>query len=335
MKTLFRFVLTLLAGLVMLPAREPADPPPDGPPKEKHRWARISFPAPQPWRKEVTMPRFEITNKGAEGMELTFLYYLPPDIWQEKNGKVKPESVTAQLYLNKEKPATIKGTTESMPYMGSGPQTEYRNHETTHVFNIPWTRNALDDAWIVLRFKGHNFWLELPYGFTRNPDDPPVNVKETRTDPVFPVSEKQIGRADLIVPWEFVTYQVEDAPANTGISLHLANPFDAAGEISMWGFEGDVREPRCSLVLIDGFGRENPGGCVTLALERDRMRRQMFHYARSGADCRHWGTVRLVIGEKAHTFTIPSSVFDYVQGHADVPRDATKLELPDKWTNHF
>jgi len=281
------------------------------------------------------MPRLEITNKGAEGMELTFLYYLPSIMWQEKNGKVKPEDVTAQFYLNKEKPATLKVTTESMPYMGSGPQTEYREHETTHVLNVPWTRNALDDAWIVLRFKGHNFWLELPYGFTRNPDDAPVNVKDERTEPVFPVSEDKIGSRDLIIPWEYVTYVVKDAPANTGISLHLANPFDAAGEISLWGFEGDVREPRCSLVLIDGFGREREGDCVTLALERDRMRRQVFLYGRSPNDCRHWGTVRLVIGEKAHTFSIPSSLFDCGQGHADVPQKASRVELPDKWTNNF
>ncbi len=332
MKTPFCCILALFLSLANFRAAEPADPPPGGPPLEKHRWVRIAYPKPAAWRKDVTMPGIVIENKGAEGMELTFDYYLPSQFDQERNGKSKPEKATAQLYLNKEKPVTLMGRSGSMPYLGSGPQDEYREYCTTHTFVIPWGRNALDDAWVVLRFKGHNFWVELPYGFSRNPDDPPVNVKEDRTNPVFPVAAKQLGREDLIIPWEYVTYQSDDAPKNRGILVHLSNPFDAAGELELWGFPGDVREPLATLTLIDGFGRENSGECVALSLERDSGRRQMFFYGRSPSDCRHWGTVRFAIGDKVRTFTIPSSLFDMCQGHADVPEKASKLKLAEKWS---
>jgi hypothetical protein len=191
------------------------------------------------------------------------------------------------------------------------------------------------DAWVVLRFKEHNFWVELPYGFTRNPDDPPINLKQDRTDPVFPAKAKGLGPNDLMIPWEYVSYQVVAFDKNESVRVNLSNHFDACAELELYGFPGDVREPRASLGFIDGFGRESPGRCISLSLDRDSIRRQMFHYGRSGCDNREWGTVHLSIGEVKRTFTVPSSVFKYVQGHADVPENVPRLKVSEKWWSHL
>jgi hypothetical protein len=50
----------------------------------------------------------------------------------------------------------------------------------------------MEEAWVELVLSGQTYWIELPYGFTRNPADPlPSDAR--RGKPVFPPTMKTLG----------------------------------------------------------------------------------------------------------------------------------------------
>ena len=51
---------------------------------------------------------------------------------------------------------------------------------------FPWQRNRFDEAWIELALPHDKFWIEIPYGFTRNPSDPLAESEADRGSRHFP-----------------------------------------------------------------------------------------------------------------------------------------------------
>ncbi|HWB04044.1 MAG TPA: hypothetical protein VG796_13535 [Verrucomicrobiales bacterium] len=343
MKTRSRLLLFLhVAGLLMGPFAS------DGKPKEKaaaatapeavSRWESISYPVMTPWRKWITLPvlvpTVRVENKEKEGMILTLSYFLPSEFEQKKSGKVEAEKVTAELYRNQEKPVALKGVFDSHIYWGSGPEGQYRELATTHAFTIPWGPNAFDDAWVRLDLKDRVFWVELPYGFMRDPKDPPAPEDPKRESPkTTPFSQKKPGPQDLIIPWEYVSYRLGKFREGGSVIVNVANTFDAMTELVLWNFSGGVREPECTVANVIVPGYEKTGQCISLTLEKssDPFRSQLFRYSRGSGDGRHWCQVRVTVEKEARTLTMPSSLVDYVHGHADVPRDVPQVKIAEKW----
>lgn len=289
------------------------------------------------WRKDLFLPAVTVDNAGEKGMKVTFKYYLPSKNDQEEHGKVEAENVEAVFYRDTEQPVKLTGEfTNNIP-AGSGPPPDERNRSCRHVFMVPWGPNSMDDAWVVLRLNGRNFWIEIPYGFSRNPDEALEPADPHRSGPVFPVPVARLTREDLVIPWEFVTYRIDDWPKKgAGVWINLSNPDDASAELSLSRFDGDVREPRAALTIINGKWQNNPGRCVSLTLiTSDPIRTQMFKFSRSGTDDRRWGSVHLSIGKVTRTFTVPSSLFNYVHGHVRFPKNVSQLRIAEKWWSQF
>ncbi len=298
------------------------------------RWESISFPAMTPWRRDITRPRIVVENRKKEGMVLLFQYFLPPEADQETNGTSRPEPVAAEFYVNENKPVILKGTLESGPYEGSGPGPRGREQQTDHTFFIPWGANALDDAWVRLRLKDRDFWVELPFGFTRNPADPAPPAGESKEGPGCPVAKNtSAGENDLVIPWEYVTYQLDGFPASQRVYVNMANPSDAQTELQMSGFGSDIREPRCGITFEFVPDYRNEGRCISLAFSRgiEPWIYQMFSFPPGFTEGRAWIPVRIQTGPARHALTVPSSLTYSGHGHGSVPEGTRILPLAGKW----
>ena len=49
------------------------------------------------------------------------------------------------------------------------------------IYTFPWGPNRLEEAWFELQVEDTTYWIEVPYGFTRNPADPPATRPGTGT----------------------------------------------------------------------------------------------------------------------------------------------------------
>ena len=298
------------------------------------QWSSISYPVMSPWRKWITLPKLvptiRVENKGKDGMEVALRYFLPSELEQKKTGKVAPETVTASLYRNEGMAVPLKGTFSSEIYVGSGPDLQYRELDTIHAFTIPWGLNAFDDAWVRLDLKDRTFWVELPYGFTRKPDDPPAPADTKRAAPTTtPFKKGDFTPEDIVIPWEYVSYRLEKFREG-GCTVHMANTFYAMTELRL--FSGNVREPECSVkaVLLPGY--ERTGRCISLILDKsDPVGWQMFRFPMCPDDSRRLCQVEVTVAGVKRKLSVPSSLLYSRHGHASLPEGAAQLEIAEKW----
>ncbi len=69
---------------------------------------------------------------------------------------------------------------------------------------FPWSNNA--QAWFEVRVPGQTWWLELPYGFARNPEHPGVTDRFPSEPHFFPPETLPLGAHDVVLPWLRVEY---------------------------------------------------------------------------------------------------------------------------------
>jgi hypothetical protein len=312
----------------------------------RHRWESISYPKLSPWRKDLTRPKVEVENAGKKGMRITFSYDTPSEVEQKAHGKVDPERVEAHFYQHKADAMKLMGDFSCKTPDGSGPDWTERSFCCRHVYEIPWGPNNMSEAWVALQFRDHRFWVEIPYGFTRDPEDP-LGWDGSTGRAAFPIPRGELTREDLVIPWEFVTYRLDDLPKGVGAWVNIANPFDASVELGFSRMDGDVRAPRAMVAVSArreqaaalGAPRAQDwkmnGYCTALALGPDSTRTQLYHFPRCNlnSDARQWGTLLLTVGNSTRNFAIPSSLFQYVHGHAPKPLDAAVVELAEKWSS--
>src|ERR1019366_1093804 len=83
---------------------------------------------------------------------------------------------------------------------------------------FPWGTNALEESWIKVSMGAEHYWLEIPYGFDRNPKDPlPPSVPEGR--PKFAAAMKDLTSHDHVLHWQSVKYNLGEIQNHCGLSL--------------------------------------------------------------------------------------------------------------------
>ena len=203
----------------------------------------------------------------------------------------------------------------------------FRN-EWVSIAYFPWGSNTLSESWIEVLVGRETYWLEIPYGFDRNPEDslPPI-VNGGR--PKVAAAMGKLRNTDHVVPWSTVHYDLGGIQNGWKLSLIQSNPFDARSEVVLYRedsavgksmFLWDLRSPRTT-VRLRGLERgEVKGRCMSLRLHDDGMRRSdSFEIGRNGSDAkRGWATIEIAVDEKAYQITVPTSVTSYTHGHADV-----------------
>jgi hypothetical protein len=172
------------------------------------------------------------------------------------------------------------------------------------------------------------YWIEMPYGFARNPAEPEVSDRH-RGLLQFPPTMRTLGDADVLVPSLHVDYDFGEIQNQWRLSLELSNPIDARGEMIVYrhdtqvGKSADLWEldsPRTSMDIQWPEGNALKGRQTGILLHDDGMRRSDLHsFNRWPSEVgRVWGTVVVQVDDQRYSCRIPSSLFMYVHGVTDL-----------------
>jgi hypothetical protein len=199
------------------------------------------------------------------------------------------------------------------------------------VFIFPWGRNALDEAWIELRAAGRTYWIEVPYGFARNPDDPQLPDR-TRGAPVFPAVMGRLADRDVLVPWLSVFYDLGPLPNGGRLSLAMENNGDAHAKVTLDYDPTGGRSPFTLDTPRVTAEIQVPERTVLAGRETGRLldpRRSIFEFTRHSArtPARLWGTVVIDVDGHRTTKTVPSSLFSLLHGVTD-PGNPHRMAVP-------
>ena len=187
-------------------------------------------------------------------------------------------------------------------------------------YDFPWGPNVLEEGWIELRLPGQVYWVELPYGFTRNPADPLTPVESKSGRPAFASAMKKMGETDRILPWLHVHYDLGKIQNHWRLSVNLSNPFNAEAEVILYHKHSlDLHSPRTAIEIRQPGGRALRSACWSIReLDGLMSRCDSFRFATNPAgDHRCWGTAIVKVDDKSYEWPVPSSLFKYTHGTSD------------------
>ncbi len=192
------------------------------------------------------------------------------------------------------------------------------------IYEFPWSRNALDEAWLEVTVLGQTYWLEVPYGFTRNPTEPIESGSRQNGKPSFAPGMVESSKTNQIIHWTRVHYDMGRIQNNWGLDLFLSNPSEANAEIVLYRedmrigksmFLWDLHSPRTSFA-IKAPDRVIGSMAMGVRLHGDGLRRSdTFLANRDPNDERCWGTAIIKVDSKNYECVVPSSLFEFMHGH--------------------
>jgi hypothetical protein len=225
------------------------------------------------------------------------------------NGEVAEPTALGKPLLN------APGSCDTMSWPGAEPSPQVLTY-------FPWGPNVLEEAWIEVTMGPERYWVEVPYGFDRNPAEP-LAASNTNGPPQFIPAMKSLTQHDHVVHWENVHYNLGQTPAGGELSLIQSNPFDAVSDVDLYNYpkSQNVYSPHTDVNLLDADGTVMHGRCVNLHLDDNYLRRtDTFDVFDRGTDDRRcWGQIEISVDDKPYRVVVPSSLYKYVQGHAFKP----------------
>ena len=291
-------------------------------------WQRIRYPPvtiPETGREQLS---FLVGSGGHKAGPKDEPSHLRLDVqWSGRDGAPRPNAlagagaVSVKLHTAEGKVLTPQPAPD-WPGVSMGGWTTW-----SLVSIFPWSRNALDEAWFEVRAGGQTWWIEIPYGFARNPEDVEVPDR-TRDVPRFPAAMQRLGATDILVPWLSVEYDLGRIHNGAILSVKLSNPFDARASVVLYReppmrvgpdtSRQNLDTPRVA-VTVDAGGRALTGRELARRLSDDRhTRTDDFTFDRtSGRTGRSFGTVTITIDGQRYGVRVPSSLFVYVHGRTD------------------
>jgi len=295
-------------------------------PPSEHRWRRIEYPRLTLGERGESITVM-VGSGGQVGEASHFRFDLlwsgPPEA-DPAEVIAKPGDIRVRLHLPQGGTLAPKDKVPAA-WMGAG---NARSRTNSIISIFPWSRNRLDEAWVELALPQKTFWIEIPYGFTRNVSELLSPTEEGRGEPVFPPAMAAHPEKDVLVPWLAVTYDLGEIQNRWRLSVKMANAMDARAEAILYRDDGRVGESIYRWSLDSPSTRmtiKTPSGTLDghrmgIRLHEDGMRRSdTFHFNRDPAahNQRSWGTASIQVGENAYEFLVPSSLFKYVHGVTD------------------
>lgn len=309
----------LILSLAFIVAVSCVDSFADGHPRKlAHHWAMISFDDEGP---DFSAGFSEEAGGYANGFRVDILN-LPMEFY-------KPGGITARLYRadGQVVEPTEEGKAGLNDPVGISTATRADGQEPPPQVTtfFPWGPNKLEECWIEVTLRTERYWLEIPYGFDRNPKDPlaPPNADGR---PKYAAAMKSLDKQhDHIVRWKSVTYDLGVIQNQWRLTLIQSNPFDAKSEVQLYrdDMQGgkpvphwELHTPRTAARILQPDGGAIRGDAMEILLDEDGMdRSDFFTYGRNGSGKRCWGQVEITVGDKTYRTVVPSSLYQYIEGH--------------------
>ena len=145
---------------------------------------------------------------------------------------------------------------------------------------FPWGSNTLEEAWIEVTIGSERYWLEIPYGFDRNPADPPPPSIPTGP-PIFIPPMKLLTGHDHVVRWQSVHYDLGQIQNGWRLSLIQSNSNEAESQVVL--YREDVKigtstswktnSPVTALQVLDANGTITGSHCIDVHIQDGGMER--------------------------------------------------------------
>jgi hypothetical protein len=301
-------------------------------PSLSHKWADIVYPLIPATDGETRVPLVRVSNGGAQGFRFDLIYAT-----SESDNAQLPRDADILVRLHRSGGQIISLLPDDR--RGQVGWSSGGGASFDHIYFFPWQENTLEEAWIECRLPSRTYWIEIPYGFTRNPADPLKSIKALTGSPVLAPSMQSMGEKDQILPWVYATYDLGEIQNRWRASVQVSNPGDAKAEVVLYRNDSAVgrslylwnmQTPRTSIDIADPSGRIVTALAVGIRLHEDGTRRSdSFAFNRDvRGEERGWGTATVRVDDREYQFTLPSSLFRYLHGivgtypKAPIPRKA-------------
>ena len=282
----------------------------------RHDWNRIEY-APLVASWGVDKQARIALRPDAHGLRLDLM------IATAEERAALPEKGELRARLHRDPQPTAFVDLDYLAGTGRGELWSMQNHYG-HVF--PWGEDRLAEAWLELHVGDRIYWLEIPYGFDRDPGGAIEGVIGKGGVPQLAAAMSELPEGAQIVPWQLVHYDVGEIQNGWRLSVLVSNPFDATTELVLYRDDGgvgksiylwDLREPLTEVTIATGDGHVR-GHAMGLRLHSDWMRRSdSFQLFRNSSKGRCWGTMKVQVGKHEHELVLPSSMFRYMHGLAE------------------
>lgn len=313
-----RLLLPLVLAIITLAPRAHADP------QEVHSWKRIQYPAvPVPGLESEKLTLMVGSGGGGEESHLRF-----DVLWSGRRDAQLPKvisdpaSVVVRLHLPDGRVVQPNVGRRAPSWVGTGSF----GVTWSLMYIFPWQTNGMDEAWIECVVAGQTYWVELPYGFARNPAEA-LPSDPGRGAPVFPPAMKTLGATDRLVPWLYVEYDLGWIQNKWRLSVEIANPSDARAEAILYRHDSRVGEsmflwkldtPRTAMEIKTHAGTVLAAHAMAIRVHTDGLRRSDdYSFNRYPEEGRDWGKLAVKVDDKTYECVVPSSLFKYLHGVAD------------------
>jgi hypothetical protein len=294
-----------------------------------HNWSSVEYPNLPTQNESVSPPKPSLVNNTNTlthriSLDLYLSLYVP-SVDRKLPGERPLGSNKIRVRLHPQG-GTIRDPEPDDRHGGFGAGNS-RGVNYTYIYSFGWGSNALEEAWLEVSFLGNVYWLEVPYGFTRNPADPlPTGGREHGRSSVA-LGMRGLGKAEQIVHWSYVHYSMGRIQNEWQLDLRLSNPRDAQAEVILYRedtkvgksmFLWDLHSPRTDFT-IQRRDRILQSTCMGIRLHEDGMRRSdSFWVNRDPSDDRCWGTAIIKVDKATYRCVVPSSLFVFQHGRVDM-----------------
>ncbi|MGO8765142.1 MAG: hypothetical protein ACLQSR_08430 [Limisphaerales bacterium] len=189
------------------------------------------------------------------------------------NGEIVEPTVEGKKLLND------PGAASSGSFPGEEPAPQVMTY-------FPWGSNVLEESWIEVTIGAERYWVEVPYGFDRNPAKP-LALSNSNGAPQFVSAMNLLTEHDHVVRWQSVHYDLGQTRDGRELSLIQSNPFDAVSDVDLYNYPKaqNLYSPHTDARLLNADGTAVEGQCVNLHLDDNHLRRtDTFDIFDRGAD---------------------------------------------------
>ena len=280
----------------------------------------------------ISYPRMEIpTAKGETCTVLVGFGDIKPDLrfdvlWSGRDSVkppdaiMKPDRTSVRLHLPDGTIVEPKNKQEGSPPASGGAG----GVTVSRMFFFPWGPNKLDEAWFEFRIDNRTYWIELPYGFSRDPSAPLAPAEPNAAPPALAPAMKKIPPEDRIVPWTKIDYDLGPIQNGWRLSFELSNPSDPQCMVTLYsekmfreGKQWELDKPKTSAKVIEDGGGEVRARQIGARVPDPFRRVDEYSFFRWPNEGRDWGTLTITVDGKPKTAVIPSSLFKYLHGVAE------------------
>jgi hypothetical protein len=181
---------------------------------------------------------------------------------------------------------------------------------------FPWGPNTLDESWLEVSTDTDRYWIEIPYGFDRDPQAP-LSPAKPDGPPHFAAAMAHMDSHDHIIPWQTVDYGLE-IQEGWQLELTQSNASTPESQVEIHCPPMELNQPSVPLRVLDLAGN-SIGDSIRIypPLRYPSDRGSAFYQLGvPNADERSWGQIEITVKDKPHCFVVPSSLFIEAHGHA-------------------